>query len=54
MSDELMTVRWDEDTRRWTIDARAGADVDAWSSFEGDESELDTLLGLGRDIITGG
>ena len=50
---DLIVVAWSEDSREWTVSARASDEHD-WSSQEGDEGELDDLLSIARDVATGG
>jgi hypothetical protein len=51
--DELMSVSWDADGRTWAVAARASANS-GWANWEGTEDELDELLALARDVMTGG
>jgi len=51
--DDLIIVAWCEEKRSYRVSARASHDDD-WSLFEGDENELDELLSLARDVMTGG
>ena len=51
---DLMIVSWDPDTEVWEVSARADGESDSWSAWEGNDDELDTLLSLGRDVMTGG
>jgi hypothetical protein len=51
---QLMTVWWDDVDKGWTVSARPDGSVEDWSTWDGDESELDALLSLGRDVMTGG
>jgi hypothetical protein len=50
---ELMRVYWDDKTREWEVYARSNPGAD-WSVWDGTEDELDALLALGRDTMTGG
>jgi len=51
--EELMTVMWSPYYQEWHVCARSSVS-DGWSVFEGAEDELDTLLSLARDVVTGG
>jgi hypothetical protein len=51
---DLLVVSWDPDNREWQVSARADGDDETWSVFEGAEDELDTLMSLARDVVTGG
>jgi len=53
MTEKLMEVEWDPERGLWSVAARSHGEAD-WSMFEGGESELDTLLSLARDVMTGG
>lgn len=52
-SQTLMEVIWNESQRSYVVKARASSQSD-WNYFDGGEDELDTLLGIARDVITGG
>jgi hypothetical protein len=49
----LIEVFWAPTTRQYKVYARTSGDDD-WSRFDGDENEVDTLLSLARDVMTGG
>jgi hypothetical protein len=49
----LMEVRWDKAKRTYEVSARANQEQ-PWSVFKGGEGEVDTLLALARDVMTGG
>ena len=51
--DELITVDWDEQERRWRVASRSSVDQ-PWTSYEGAEAELAELLALAHDVATGG
>lgn len=50
---KLMEVHWCEETRTWTVQARAG-EGSPWADWDGAEDDLDDLLSLARDEMTGG
>lgn len=52
-SGHLMTVEWHEEDRTYTLGARADKS-DEWVTMLFEEEEVDTMLGMGRDIMTGG
>jgi hypothetical protein len=49
----LIEVYWDEDLRRYSVSARASKDH-SWATYEGNENEVDELLAIARDTMTGG
>lgn len=49
----LMEVRWDPANCRWSVSSRAHGAA-GWVTHDGAEDELDDLLALARDTITGG
>lgn len=49
----LIEVKWDEVNHAWSVYARRSRDDD-WEEFTGAEAELDTLMSLARDVVTGG
>jgi hypothetical protein len=49
----LIEVYWDENLRRYSVSARASKDH-AWATYEGSETEVDELLAIARDTMTGG
>jgi hypothetical protein len=54
---KVLEVHWVPERREWEVQVRAVSDdgePDAWASYDGAESELDQLLGIARDTITGG
>lgn len=53
-SGELISISWDETTRTYSMSARAGADEDWRPSIEFPENEVDIMMGLARDMMTGG
>lgn len=52
-SSDFIVAACNPDTLEWTVSARASIESD-WSTFEGAEDELDTLMSLARDVATGG
>jgi hypothetical protein len=50
---DVLVVSWDDVNREWEVSARASG-TDQWSVLEGAEDELDTLLSIARDVVTGG
>ena len=50
---ELIKVFWEPDRRLWMVFAREGRGK-GWATYEGSETELDTLLAMARDLVTGG
>lgn len=50
---DVLVVSWDDENREWEVCARAHGQEE-WSVFEGAEDELDTLMSLARDVVTGG
>lgn len=50
---QLMTVEYDEGSDLWTVHSRP-AEGRPWVRYEGLSTELDNLLGLARDVMTGG
>lgn len=50
---KLIEVFWDESARQYTVFVRSHED-NPWSEYSGDEHEVDTLLNLARDTMTGG
>lgn len=53
MMERLIEVYYDPDIQRYSISSRASEDQ-GWATHEGNETELDTLLALARDTMTGG
>lgn len=49
---KLAEVHWCEETRSWTVQARSGEGA-AWVDWDGDDGDLDALLELARDEMTG-
>lgn len=50
---DLIAATWNSITETWTVSARASLS-DEWSTFEGAEEELGSLLSTARDVVTGG
>lgn len=50
---DVLIVSWDDANREWEVSARSDGTAE-WSVFEGAEDELDTLMSLGRNVVTGG
>lgn len=50
---DVLIISWDDENREWEVSARPHGTA-GWSVFEGAEDELDTLMSLGRDVVTGG
>jgi hypothetical protein len=50
---KVAEVHWCEETRSWTVQARAG-EGSGWTHYDGHEGELDDLLAIARDTMTGG
>lgn len=50
---ELITVFWNPHTARWRVDVRASVDAD-WSTFDGEDGELASLLDTAWVVATGG
>lgn len=53
MMERLIEVYFDPDTRRYSISSRASAE-DCWATYEGSEIEVDELLAIARETMTGG
>lgn len=51
--EELIKVTWHPKDRTWTVGARASSQSE-WSIFDDAEDQLDELLGIARDVATGG
>lgn len=51
--ERLIEFDWDESTRTWMVKARADGQQ-CWSVWTGDENDLDELMTLARDTVTGG
>lgn len=51
--DELMRVYWHPGDRSWSVESRADVSS-SWVHYDGSENQLDELLDLARDIMTGG
>lgn len=49
----LIRVTWLPASGQWDVEARPAIGQE-WVSHQGGESELDSLLSLARDIVTGG
>lgn len=49
----LIEVIWNPSQRSYVVKARASSQSD-WNYFDGDEEELDDLLSIARDCMTGG
>lgn len=52
-AEELIQVDWYPRTRQYVVKARASAE-NGWNYYEGNEDEIDELLGIARDVMTGG
>jgi hypothetical protein len=52
-SGELLTIDWDASAHTYAVHVRADGNDD-WQLFEGREDEIDTLMSLARDVMTGG
>jgi len=53
MMERLIEVYYDPDTCRYSISSRASAEH-VWATYEGSDTELDELLAIARDTMTGG
>jgi hypothetical protein len=53
MMEQLIEVYYDPEVRRYRISSRASEDQ-PWATYEGNETELDELLAIARDTMTGG
>lgn len=49
----LIEVIWNPTQRSYCVKARASSQSE-WNYFDGDETELDSLLAIARDVMTGG
>lgn len=49
----LIEVIWNESQRSYVVKARASIESD-WNYYDGDEDQIDELLALARDVMTGG
>lgn len=50
---QLMTVEYETERDLWVIHARS-AEGQPWVRYEGLSTELDAMLGIARDVMTGG
>lgn len=53
MMERLIEVYYDADALRYSVSSRASKD-DCWATHEGSDTELDELLAIARDTMTGG
>lgn len=51
--EDQIIVAFNPLNREYSVSARASED-DEWSTFEGAEHEIDTLMSMARDVMTGG
>jgi hypothetical protein len=51
--ERLIEVYYDPDIQRYSVSSRASKD-DAWATYEGADTEVDELLAVARDTMTGG
>lgn len=53
MMERLIEVYYDPDIRRYSVSSRA-SQHDPWVTYEGADTEVDELLSVARDTMTGG
>lgn len=51
--EKLIEVYWDPNNGTWSVSSRPHGKAD-WVTLIGAEGELDTLLSIARDVVTGG
>lgn len=51
---QCLAVTWLPDTQQWRVLSRRTERGGTWVGHTGEEGELDTLLGIARDVVTGG
>lgn len=51
--EDQIIVAFDPHNREYSVSARA-SENEEWTSFEGPEEEIDELMSLARDVMTGG
>lgn len=53
MMERLIEVYYDPDIQRYSVSSRADVDQ-PWATYEGNDTEIDELLSIARDTMTGG